>query len=157
MTQDHDLDAILASYAASRRFMLGRPRDLTLVPDDGRLVFLRALAADDPATALWSLDLRTGQERLLADPRALLGGADEVIPAAELRRRERLRESARGIVAYSADAAGRRRSSRSPASCSPATSRPAPPARYPSPGPAWTRRSTRPGPRSPTPATARCG
>src|SRR5215469_13125304 len=107
VTQDHDSDATLASYAASRRFMLGRPRDLTLVPDDGRLVFLRAVAADDPATALWSLDLRGGQERLLADPRALLGGADEDIPAAELRRRERLRESARGIVAYSADTAGR--------------------------------------------------
>ena len=105
MTHDHDSDAILASYAASRRFTLGRPRDLTLVPDDGRLVFLRALAADDPVTALWSLDLRGGQERLLADPRTLLGGADENIPAAELRRRERLRESARGIVAYSADAA----------------------------------------------------
>src|SRR5215472_3195331 len=106
VTPDHDLDAALAGYAASRRFTLGRPRDLTLVPGHGRLVFLRALAADDPVTALWSLDLRTGTERLLADPRALLGGADEEIPAAELRRRERLRESARGIVAYSADAAG---------------------------------------------------
>jgi dipeptidyl-peptidase 4 len=106
MIPDHDSDEALAGYAASRRFTLGRPRDLTLVPADGRLVFLRALAADDPATALWSLDLRNGQERLLADPRALLAGAEEVIPAAELARRERMRESARGIVAYSADAAG---------------------------------------------------
>jgi dipeptidyl-peptidase 4 len=105
MIPDHD--EMLAGYAASRRFTLGRPRDLTLVPADRRLVFLRALAADDPATALWSLDLHNGQERLLADPRALLGGADEIIPAAELARRERMRESARGIVAYSADAAGR--------------------------------------------------
>jgi dipeptidyl-peptidase 4 len=100
-------DEVLASYAASRRFALGRPRDLTLVPEDGRLLFLRALAADEPATALWSLDLRTGAERLLADPRVLLDGAAEEIPAAELRRRERSRESARGIVAYSTDAAGR--------------------------------------------------
>ena len=100
-------DEVLASYAGSRRFALGRPRDLTLVPDPGRLLFLRALAIDDPATALWSLDLGTGEERLLADPSVLLGGAAEVIPAAELRRRERLRESARGIVAYSADTGGR--------------------------------------------------
>jgi dipeptidyl-peptidase-4 len=100
-------DEVLASYAASRRFALGRPRDLTLVPEDGRLLFLRALAADDPATALCSLDLDTGAERLLADPRVLLDGAAEQIPAAELRRRERSRESARGIVAYSTDAAGR--------------------------------------------------
>jgi dipeptidyl-peptidase-4 len=100
-------DEVLASYAASRRFTLGRSRDLTLNPGAGRLVFLRALAADDPVTGIWSLDLRTGQERLLADPRALLDGAAEVVPAAELSRRERLRESARGIVAYSADAAAR--------------------------------------------------
>ena len=107
MTPDHDSDEVLAGFAASRRFTLGRPRDLTLVPDGGRLVFLRALAADDPVTALWSLDLGTGQERLLADPRVLLDGAAEVVPAAELSRRERMRESARGIVAYSTDAAGR--------------------------------------------------
>ena len=100
-------DEVLASYAASRRFALGRPLDLTLVPAERRLLFLRALAADDPATALWSLDLDNGAERLLADPRALLDGAAEQIPAAELRRRERSRESARGIVAYSTDAAGR--------------------------------------------------
>ena len=100
-------DEVLASYAASRRFALGRPRDLTLIPEERRLLFLRSLAADDPATALWSLDTGTGTERLLADPRALLDGAPEQIPAAELRRRERSRESARGIVAYSTDAAGR--------------------------------------------------
>ena len=102
-------DEVLASYAGSRRFALGRPRDLTLLPDPdpGRLLFLRALAADDPNTALWSVDLGTGEERLLADPRVLLGGEAEVIPTAELRRRERSRESARGIVAYSTDSAGR--------------------------------------------------
>ena len=71
------------------------------------MLFLRALATDDPSTALWSVDLGTGEERLLADPRVLLGGEPEVIPAAELRRRERSRESARGIVAYSIDSAGR--------------------------------------------------
>ena len=30
VTPDHDSDAILASYAASRRFTLGRPRDLVI-------------------------------------------------------------------------------------------------------------------------------
>jgi dipeptidyl-peptidase 4 len=104
---DRDGDEVLESYAASRRFTLGRPRDLTLVPARRQVVFLRSVAADDPETALWVLDLTTGAERLLADPRDLMGGAAEVIPAAELSRRERMRESARGIVAYSADAAGR--------------------------------------------------
>jgi dipeptidyl-peptidase-4 len=73
----------------------------------GRLLFLRSLTADDPVTGLWSLDLATGAERLLADPQVLLSGEPEVIPAAEQRRRERLRETARGIVAYSIDADGR--------------------------------------------------
>jgi hypothetical protein len=87
---EHGSEEVLESYAASRRFTLGRPRDLTLVPADGRMLFLRSVAADDPVTALWSLDLGAGSERLLADPRVLLDGAAEVIPAAEPRRRERL-------------------------------------------------------------------
>ena len=95
----------LGRFARSRRFQLGRPRDLALAP--GRLLFLRSLAADDPVTGLWSRSLATGEERLLGDPRELLAGRPEEVPAAELRRRERMRESARGIVAYSASADGR--------------------------------------------------
>jgi hypothetical protein len=95
----------LRRFARSRRFLLGRPRDFALAP--GRLVFLRSLAADDPATGLWSVSLETGEERLLADPRELQAGRPEEIPAAESRRRERMRESARGIVAYSTSADGR--------------------------------------------------
>ena len=97
----------LRRYARSGRFQLGRPRNLSLVTVPDRLIFLRALKPDDPGTALWSLDLRSGQERLLADPAVLLDGQPETVPAAELRRRERMREWARGIVAYSTDAAGR--------------------------------------------------
>jgi dipeptidyl-peptidase-4 len=95
----------LGRFARSRRFQLGRPRDFALAP--GRLLFLRSLAADDPVTGLWSRSLVTGEERLLADPRELQAGRPEEVPAAELRRRERMRESARGIVAYSTSADGR--------------------------------------------------
>jgi dipeptidyl-peptidase-4 len=95
----------LRGFARSRRFLLGRPRDLGLAP--GGLLFLRSLAADDPVTGLWSLSPVTGEERLLADPRALQAGRPEETPAAESRRRERMRESARGIVAYSTSADGR--------------------------------------------------
>ena len=100
-------DDYLRRFARSRRFLLGRPRNLAFAPGPARLLFLRSLAADDPVTALWSLNVETGREHLLADPRQLLAGAPEEIPAAELSRRERLRESARGIVAYSASADGR--------------------------------------------------
>jgi dipeptidyl-peptidase 4 len=97
----------LRRFASSRRFQLGRPRDLAFVQGPARLLFLRALAPDDPVTGLWSLSIETGEERLVADPRELLNGAPEEIPAQELRRRERMRESARGIVAYSLGADGR--------------------------------------------------
>jgi dipeptidyl-peptidase 4 len=95
----------LGRFARSRRFQLGLPRALALAP--GRLLFLRSLAADDPVTGLWSRSLETGEQRLLADPRELQAGRPEEVPAAELRRRERMRESARGIVAYSTSADGR--------------------------------------------------
>jgi dipeptidyl-peptidase 4 len=95
----------LRRFARSRRFLLGRPRDFAAAP--GRLLFLRSLAADDPVTGLWSLSPESGEERLLADPRELRAGRPEEIPAAEARRRERMRESARGIVAYSTSADGR--------------------------------------------------
>jgi dipeptidyl-peptidase-4 len=50
---------------------------------------------------------RHGEERLVADPRALLGGAgdDEDLSAEERARRERNRESAGGIVGYALDRA----------------------------------------------------
>ena len=100
-----DASGRLGSFARSRRFQLGRPRDLAVAA--GRLLFLRSLAADNPVTGLWSRSLETEEERLLADPRELLAGRPEEVPAAELRRRERMRESARGIVAYSTSADGR--------------------------------------------------
>jgi dipeptidyl-peptidase 4 len=97
----------LRRFARSRRFLLGRPRDLAFAPGPGLLLFLRSLAPDDPVTGLWALSIRTGEERLLADPRELLAGAPEEISVAESQRRERMRESARGIVAYSLGDDGR--------------------------------------------------
>jgi dipeptidyl-peptidase 4 len=100
-----DAAARLRRFAGSGRFLLGRPR--TLAGAAGRLLFLRSLAADDRVTGLWSLDLGTGDERLVANPREVLDGRPEEVPAAESRRRERMRETARGIVAYSTTADGR--------------------------------------------------
>ena len=53
-------------------------------------------------TCLWEADAATGEERLVADPRTARRGRGE--PAAEERaRRERVRETAAGIVAYATD------------------------------------------------------
>ncbi len=88
--------------ARTRRFTLGVPRAFRVSPDGTRVVFLRTESGADPVTCLWTLDVERGQERLVADPRAL--GADEDdLPPQERARRERVREQAGGIVAYATD------------------------------------------------------
>ncbi len=67
-------------------------------------MFLRSQGGADPVTCLWTLDVGTGKERLVADPRAL-GADEENLPAEERIRRERVREQAGGIVAYATDSA----------------------------------------------------
>lgn len=91
-------------HARTRRFTLGVPRDFTIAPDGGRVVFLRARSGTDPVTCLWELDVTTGSERLVVDPRTL-GAVDENLPPEERARRERSRESAGGVVGYATDSA----------------------------------------------------
>ncbi len=91
-------------YAATRRFTLGSPRNLRVSPDGAMVYFLRSRDADDPVLCLWAFDVATGNERVVADPKAFDDHDDE-LPAAERARRERARESAGGIVAYTTDRA----------------------------------------------------
>jgi dipeptidyl-peptidase-4 len=53
---------------------------------------------------LWSLDVESGHETLIADPMVMLGAADaEDLPPEEKARRERLREGAGGITSFNTD------------------------------------------------------
>ena len=102
--------------ARTRYFTLGVPRAVTVSRDGGRVLFLRTRGGEDPVSCLWRLDLAggagdggagddgAGRERLLADPAASWNFAPGDVPEAERVRRERARELADGIVAYSADA-----------------------------------------------------
>ncbi|WUC95793.1 prolyl oligopeptidase family serine peptidase [Streptomyces sp. NBC_00525] len=94
--------------ARTMRFTLGAPRAFTVSPDGGRVVYVRSGSGTDRSGRLWVLDL-TGdgapRERLVADPRALLGGSPERLSARERARRERSREGSSGIVGYAVDAA----------------------------------------------------
>jgi dipeptidyl-peptidase-4 len=89
--------------ARTRRFTLGVPRAFRISPDGARVAYLRTQGGSDPVTCLWVLDVDSGQERLVVDPRKL-GGDEQNLPAAERARRERVREQAGGIVAYATDA-----------------------------------------------------
>jgi dipeptidyl-peptidase-4 len=89
--------------ARTQRFTLGVPRAFSIAPDGTRIAFLRGKHGTDTATCLWVLDPATGQERLVADPVALLGGADEELTDEEKARRERSRQGAAGIVGFAVD------------------------------------------------------
>ncbi|MFD7707918.1 prolyl oligopeptidase family serine peptidase [Streptomyces sp. NPDC059786] len=91
--------------ARTQRFTLGAPRAFTVSPDGGRVVFLRSRSGTDRANVLWVLDVGSGEERVAADPPALLKGAAERLSAEERARRERSREGGAGIVAYATDSA----------------------------------------------------
>ncbi|MER5937776.1 prolyl oligopeptidase family serine peptidase [Streptomyces sp. NPDC001928] len=92
-------------HARTQRFTLGAPRAFAVAPDGSRAVFLRSTSGTDPASSLWVLDTQSGEERVAADPRALLGGASEDLSAAERARRERSREGGAGIVGHATDSA----------------------------------------------------
>jgi dipeptidyl-peptidase-4 len=105
------IDDFPRQVASTRRFTLGVPRAVTVSRDGGRVLFLRTRGGEDPVTCLWRLDLADGagdggrgRERLLADPAASWNSGPGDLPEAERVRRERARELAAGIVAYSADA-----------------------------------------------------
>ncbi len=101
-------DTFPRQHARTQRFTLGAPRDVTVSADGERVVFLRSPGGSDPATALWVLDVATGEERIVGDPASLLGvGDDAGLPDEERARRERTREAAGGITSYATDAAGK--------------------------------------------------
>jgi dipeptidyl-peptidase-4 len=100
--------------ARTRRFSHGAPRLVTVASDGSRVVFLRSSGPEDPADALWLLDVASATELLVADP-ALLLDADPAapppagalpLPAAERALRER-QLSAEGIGGYATDPAAR--------------------------------------------------
>ncbi|MER7567607.1 prolyl oligopeptidase family serine peptidase [Streptomyces sp. NPDC097941] len=100
-----EADSFPRRHARTQRFTLGAPRAFTVAPDGSRVVFLRSDSGTNRANSLWVLDTADGGERVAADPRALLGGAEERLSPQERARRERSREGGAGIVGYATDAA----------------------------------------------------
>ncbi|MER5678120.1 MULTISPECIES: S9 family peptidase [Streptomyces] len=90
-------------HARTQRFTLGAPRAFTVSPDGTRVIFLRSASGSDRTNRLLVLDTGTGEERVAADPAALLGGSAEALSPQERARRERVREGSAGIVGYAVD------------------------------------------------------
>jgi len=99
-------DSYPRQSARTQRFTLGAPRNFSVAPDGSRVVFLRTGSGTDRTTMLWVADVgsHTLSERVVADPRDLFSGNEE-LSAAERARRERAREGAGGVVGYATDSA----------------------------------------------------
>jgi len=93
-------DSFPRQYARTQRLTLGEPRTISVTKN--RVVFVRSASGSDPVNALWVLDLQTGIERCVADPRSIEDAPANDTPE-ERARRERAREGAGGIVSYSLD------------------------------------------------------
>ncbi len=94
--------------ARTRGFRLGAPRAFRIARrTDGsaRVVFIRSEDGRSPSGDLWVADGNSGwKERCVVRAVTLIVSGE--LPAAELARRERLREVTSGITAYSIDTAG---------------------------------------------------
>ncbi|MEY2627003.1 MAG: hypothetical protein RJB08_762, partial [Actinomycetota bacterium] len=97
-------DTFPRQHARTQRLTLGEPRNVTVSPDGNRIIFARSATGSDPVNLLWSYDVATHTETCLFDPRASANANGDLTPE-ELRRRERAREGAGGVVAYACDSA----------------------------------------------------
>ena len=95
-------DTFPRQHARTQRFSLGEPRTFTVSTDGATVLFLRSNGGEEPVTSLWRFDVATGRDVCVADATILAAGAGDA--RAERARRERVREAARGIVAYSCTA-----------------------------------------------------
>lgn len=88
----------LRTYAATRGFRLGTPKNATPTPDGKAVLFLRS-GPRETRQSLFEMDIATGNVRELLAPDAVLKGAETLSPE-EKARRERLRISASGFTAF---------------------------------------------------------
>lgn len=96
---DEQLTALATQLAATRRGTLGQPRAFAVGADGRRVCFLRASGPNDPRQGLWCWDDGDSEARLLIDPDQL--GDEGDLDDVERARRERTREQATGITAFS--------------------------------------------------------
>lgn len=109
MNPDHPADqgsSYPRQYARTKRFTCGEPRTAHVTPLG--VTFLRSQGGSDASNCLWRVGITAagalGAEQLLFDP-SRLNDSDQ-LPAAELARRERMREQASGLTDYSLSADG---------------------------------------------------
>jgi len=101
------VESLLTQYAETSRYRYGAPSGMRFTPGAGALLYLRS-GGRDAVRDLYELDLATGEERVLATADRLLDGEKEELSAEELARRERRRDSGRGLTSFSLSPNGER-------------------------------------------------
>jgi len=96
-------DSFPRQQARTRRFSLGAPGRITVSADGSRVAFLRSRGGADPVGCLWTLNVASGEERLVFDPADLATEAEAHLSQEERDRRERARETLTGVTGYAAD------------------------------------------------------
>lgn len=76
------------------------PKGVQVSPDGKKITFLKEKETNIKILDLWEFDIKTGEQKLLVDSQALLGGKEEKLSDEEIARRERMRISSQGIVSY---------------------------------------------------------
>ncbi len=89
----------LADYTATLRYSLGAPTRVTVSPDGSRAYFLRS-GPRSFVRDLYVLEASGAAARVLVTADSILRGAEEQLSAEERARRERQRQTGRGITAY---------------------------------------------------------
>ncbi len=105
--QDAPADSFLAQFAATSRFRRGKPASISLTPDGNAVLFLRS-GPRSFVQDLYEYDVAMGRERQVLTADSLLAGGTEQLTVEELARRERQRQTARGIASYHLSRDGRR-------------------------------------------------
>jgi len=99
LTEREAADAFLVQYAETRRFSHGLPSAIRIAPDGSSVLFLRS-GPRSFVRDLYEFEVASRQERVLLTAEQILRGGEEVLSEEELARRERMRQTARGISAY---------------------------------------------------------
>lgn len=89
----------IRDYAETRGFSSGRPLRVQITPDGDAILFLRS-GPRDVIRNLYEMNAETGQVQCLARVDDLLNGKKESLSPEERARRERMRESGRGLTWY---------------------------------------------------------
>lgn len=93
-------ERFLDEYAATLRYSLGAPSRMTLSPDGSRLFFLRSNTGRSFVRDLYVMSASGGEARVLVTAESILRGAEEQLSAEERARRERQRQTGRGIASF---------------------------------------------------------